>query len=662
MPTTADVNQAAADFIADTDTADSKINGMSGTVTDRHGVETNNLEKLFESIGYLPPVPFVSGLNVTGSNFTVEYSGSKYAANPSETFPFTTTGTFNATQWLLIAGDLYNQGGVGAVNRTLDDRLKDTVSVADYGAIGDGVTNDLAAIQAVVDAGNVDIKIPAGDFNLGAGTLSLPVGVAVTFSGGKLSNGTVACDNCIFFGARGLDETITLTGTIANEDGVFFEWFTCEKATSADYDTFINTTNATFGAIPAIATTNRVIMQMLCDNRHAVRFAGGIYPFDAEITTDGEFYITGQSRSRTLLWCPNGNFLHFDAGGATYPYFREIAIECKNSVILSDAHTVNAIHGLQSTGCAFVSYEDHTFFNDDTVAGGTGNPIYGTKFLNCGVVAGTAKGCFYNWNSNSNIYDNTVDQHLYFNRQACHYKGIMKAILYNSSCRDFCNANISYSGFDYVFYADKASSLFHFAAHHCTFETNTFSFEAVAKIDAGSSNLYFRAKDNFYVGTPAETGNHYIFLCGNVNLHESDSPTAIYSNVIRNYSDQFIPYRTTLLDSGATKYRLGIAEPQNVKADGTQFGTELHNLSVTDLSHFAGLEDIYAADSANISFLEVRPTARMITSNKLSEGFGTTAARPTNNLFVGYQYFDTSLGHMIAYDGTNWVDYAGTTV
>jgi hypothetical protein len=40
---------------------------------------------------------------------------------------------------------------------------------------------------------------------------------------------------------------------------------------------------------------------------------------------------------------------------------------------------------------------------------------------------------------------------------------------------------------------------------------------------------------------------------------------------------------------------------------------------------------------------------------------GTTAERPTTAA-LGYMFFDTTLGHPVWWDGTNWVDATGVTV
>ena len=53
--------------------------------------------------------------------------------------------------------------GSGASQRTVLDRLRDVVSVKDFGAVGDGVADDTAAIQAAVNASE-NVLVPAGDY------------------------------------------------------------------------------------------------------------------------------------------------------------------------------------------------------------------------------------------------------------------------------------------------------------------------------------------------------------------------------------------------------------------------------------------------------------------------------------------------------------------
>tara|TARA_R110000822_G_scaffold285610_1_gene406938 strand:- start:569 stop:3388 length:2820 start_codon:yes stop_codon:yes gene_type:complete len=61
----------------------------------------------------------------------------------------------------------YSQGGTSHVNRTVESRLRDHVSVMDFGAVGDGVTDDTAAFNAAWSATNPKaVLVPAASYKI----------------------------------------------------------------------------------------------------------------------------------------------------------------------------------------------------------------------------------------------------------------------------------------------------------------------------------------------------------------------------------------------------------------------------------------------------------------------------------------------------------------
>lgn len=87
------------------------------------------------------------------------------------------------TRDLADLGGGFIQAGTGAVQRTVESKLQDVVSVKDFGAVGDGVTDDTVAIQAALTyaasqssggfAGRtVTIFFPAGQYLTGSLTVS----------------------------------------------------------------------------------------------------------------------------------------------------------------------------------------------------------------------------------------------------------------------------------------------------------------------------------------------------------------------------------------------------------------------------------------------------------------------------------------------------------
>ena len=106
----------------------------------------------------------------------------------------------------------YTPSGVGAVARSTSSKLGDTVSVKDFGAVGDGMVDDTAAIQLAITAGaNKTIYIPAGTYVVTALTVSSPCRL---FGEGVLKKTTASNTAFLTIAANDVDvENLVLLGS-----------------------------------------------------------------------------------------------------------------------------------------------------------------------------------------------------------------------------------------------------------------------------------------------------------------------------------------------------------------------------------------------------------------------------------------------------------------
>lgn len=73
----------------------------------------------------------------------------------------------NASAGIVASKLSFTQAGYGATARTIDSKLNELVSVKDFGAVGDGVADDTAAIQAAINASGI-VYVPSGNYTLTA--------------------------------------------------------------------------------------------------------------------------------------------------------------------------------------------------------------------------------------------------------------------------------------------------------------------------------------------------------------------------------------------------------------------------------------------------------------------------------------------------------------
>jgi hypothetical protein len=197
------------------------------------------------------------------------------------------------------------QSGTGAVARTAQAKMRDVVSVKDFGAVGDGVTDDTVAIQAAIDAsGNWSsvtfaktLYIPSGVYKTTATLLVRPYVNIVGDSMGKttikptISSGPALSSDATTGAAEAYLQRFSnfaIDGT--NVTGTGYGWlFKTNKNSVIEQIRFVNFTGSASPAVSiegacyglsfndCVWETNQAHLQVIATNAATGNFSTTIY-------------------------------------------------------------------------------------------------------------------------------------------------------------------------------------------------------------------------------------------------------------------------------------------------------------------------------------------------------------------------------------------------
>ena len=114
----------------------------------------------------------------------------------------------------------YTPGGAGAVETTVQAKLRQIVSVKDFGATGDGTTDDTAFISAALNSGATTVYFPSGTYKITASIVcTVSNNLTVIGDGAKIDMDSVEITEMLKFNITAAIDVISVEGLHLDGNG-----------------------------------------------------------------------------------------------------------------------------------------------------------------------------------------------------------------------------------------------------------------------------------------------------------------------------------------------------------------------------------------------------------------------------------------------------------
>jgi uncharacterized cupin superfamily protein len=214
LATTANITLSGEQSIDGTTTSSSRVFVKNQTTTANNGIYDTSSGSWTRARDFDGAYDIVTGTIITVTGGTTN-SHTAWLVTNTGTITIGTTGlTFASAAFSDASSVGFLQAGTGAVARTGQSKMRDWVSVQDFGAVGNGTTDDAAAFTLAIAASKGVVFAPRGTYKFGSQVV-VTDRVKLLGEGYSQINGTGAGNRgatCFLRAFTGTSATIALNG------------------------------------------------------------------------------------------------------------------------------------------------------------------------------------------------------------------------------------------------------------------------------------------------------------------------------------------------------------------------------------------------------------------------------------------------------------------